>query len=199
MLRSPSPAGPWSTSTNNPGSCGMPTAAFAPNGTLFVICGNGHELKRLNPSTSKWQSVLKLDTPPRWEDPTLWFDRRGNWHIIYHVYALEPFSSGVERYSGHAWSTDGLQWSFSDDNRAPFGGTVVYSDSTSKTFSTRERPQMVFHGSDRTTPVGITSAVSPQPLGPWCNFCREGACSQCKTTPGRDWTYTIYQGLGSKL
>lgn len=39
-------------------------------------------------------------------------------------------------------------------------------------------------------------AVSPQPLGPWCDQCAEGACSQCKITKGRDWTYTIYQGLG---
>ena len=33
------------------------------------------------------------------------FDPLGNWHIVYHVYALEPFSTGVSHYAGHAYST----------------------------------------------------------------------------------------------
>jgi len=76
---------------------------------------------------------------------------------------------------------------------------VGFTDGTSKTFATRERPQLVFVESDefRTTPVGMTSAVSPQPLGPWCDQCKEHACSQCKVTPGRDWTYTIYQAFAT--
>ena len=45
-----------------------------------------------------------------WEDPSLWFDARGNWHIMYHVYATEPFSKHHELYSGHAYSTDGQCW-----------------------------------------------------------------------------------------
>lgn len=33
------------------------------------------------------------------EDPGIWRDHRGNFHAIFHG-------------PGHAWSTDGLQWSF---------------------------------------------------------------------------------------
>jgi hypothetical protein len=84
----------------------------------------------------------------------------------------------------------------------PFSGTVNFTDGSSKQFATRERPQMIFPDAARHTPVGLTSAVSPQPLGPWCKECGMGACSQCKVTPGRDWTYTIFQSLrvqGMKL
>jgi hypothetical protein len=46
---------------------------------------------------------------------------------------------------------------------------------------------------NRTTPVGVISAVSSQPVGPSCSSCHEQACSQCKITPFRDWTYTMMQ------
>ena len=36
--------------------------------------------------------------------PFLWFDRRGNWHIIYHVFCLDPFDAHNECTSGHAFS-----------------------------------------------------------------------------------------------
>ena len=38
-------------------------------------------------------------------DPDLWFDARGNWHILYHVYT-KVNDYRTERYSGHAFSTD---------------------------------------------------------------------------------------------
>jgi len=187
--------GPWVASLTDPGSCGMPTAAFHPNGTLFVVCGNGHQLVSAQHGwRGQWTSILPLQTPPNWEDPTLYFDRRANWHILYHVYALEPFSSGVERYSGHAYSADGLDWTFSTFE--PFGGTVLFTDGSHISFATRERPQLVFSDESRTVPAALTSAVSSQPLGPWCDQCKQGACSQCKVTEGRDWTYTIVQQLG---
>ena len=39
MHHSRTPDGPWIPSKTDPGSCGMPTAAFHPNGTLFMVCG----------------------------------------------------------------------------------------------------------------------------------------------------------------
>ena len=58
--------------------------------------------------------------------------------------------------------------------------TVNFTDGSSKTFSTRERPQLLFGDSARHVPVGMTSAVSSQPIGPWCDECNSKACSQCK-------------------
>ena len=45
----------------------------------------------------------------------------------------------------------------------------------------------------RTTPVGVFTAVSNQPVCPACAGCTSHACSQCKVTPGRDWTFNQLQ------
>jgi hypothetical protein len=195
MHHSSTPTGPWSPAQTNPGACGMPTAAFHPNGTLFMVCHNGAELVSAAKWDGAWMKVVAptFHKPSGWEDPTLWFDRRGNFHVIFHVYALEPYAKHNERYSGHAFSVNGIDWTFSAAE--PFNGTVQFTDGSSQTFATRERPQLIFADKNRTTPTGMTSSVSPQPLGPWCDQCQEGACSQCKVTPGRDWTYTIFQQL----
>jgi len=197
MHHSSSPTGPWIPAKTTPGSCNNPAPAFHPNGTLFLICNDFSVT-----SAATWDAEF---TPKRgmpkhysdhdrnWEDPTLWFDRRGNWHILYHVYCMKPFSAGKECYSGHAFSTDGFDWTFSDVE--PFGGEVHFTDGTSTTYSTRERPQVIFAEGDTTTPVGFVGGVSSQPLGPWCDSCYKGTCSQCKITTGRDWTYTVLQPL----
>lgn len=173
----------------------MPTAAFHPNGTIFAVCGNGATLTSAPTWDAEWGPQRPIGTPTHWEDPTLWFDRRGHWHILFHVYALEPFHAHEERYGGHAFSRDGMRWTFSKVE--PFNGTVHFTDGTIKRFSTRERPQLVFSRGDfnRTTPRGLITAVSPQPIGPTCDSCSQQACSQCKVTPGRDWTFTLYQPL----
>lgn len=179
-----------------PGGCNMPSAAFHPNGTLYAICSNGHSITS-SPSwnVGNWTEPRALHPSGQggsWEDPHLWFDKRGFWHILYHVYSLKPFQSGVELYSGHGFSRDGIDWQFSDV--PPFDGTVQFTDGKNKTYATRERPHLIFSDETRTVPIGVTSAVSSQPLsGPSCDSCVEGACSQCKVTPGRDWTFTVLQ------
>ena len=193
-----SPAGPWSPAPSSPGQCNMPTAAFDPgNGTLYVLCGNGSPVlfstPHWNDANAVWTEISRIATPNRWEDPTLWFDSSGNWHVLFHVFSLAPFAAHDERYSGHAWSRDGHAWSIGQIE--PLGGTIQFTDGTVETFATRERHQLVFLDMNRSVPAGVTSAVSSQPLGPWCDSCYEGACSQCKITPGRDWTYTIFQSF----
>jgi hypothetical protein len=59
-----------------------------------------------------------------WEDPYLWFDARGNFHVLYHVYCLDPYEKHNECDSGHAFSVDGVQWTFGADE--PFSGTVKW-------------------------------------------------------------------------
>jgi hypothetical protein len=45
--------------------------------------------------------------------------------------------------------------------------------------------------------TAMLQAVSNQPIGPWCSTgpdpCNSKACSQCKVTPGRDWTFNQLQ------
>ena len=87
-----------------------------------------------------------------------------------------------------AWSRDGVDWRYSDVQ--PFNCSVSFTDGTHREFATRERPHLVFTDPSRTTPVAVVTAVSSQPVGPSCDTCKSGACSQCKVTPGRDWTFT---------
>lgn len=78
MHHASSPNGPWLPATTSPGGCGMPSAAFHPNGTLFVICGNGHAITRVvSPASTPvwdatWSPQVRL-TPTglqgNWEDP----------------------------------------------------------------------------------------------------------------------------------
>ena len=127
MHHSSSPDGPWLPATTSPGSCGMPSAAFHPNGTLFVICGNGHAISRVvSPASTPvweatWSPQVRL-TPNglqgNWEDPDLWFDKNGHFHILYHIYTL-VHDYKIERCSGHAWSRDGIEWSYSQEHQ-PF-------------------------------------------------------------------------------
>jgi len=127
-----------------------------------------------------------------WQDPTLWFDRRGNFHILYHVFNFDPYSAHDQRFSGHVFSSDGFNWTFSDVE--PYNGTVQFVDGTMTTFATRERPQIIF-APGTTVPVGIVNGVSSQPVGPECDSCSKGTCGECKVTKDRDWTYTVLQPL----
>lgn len=130
MHHSSSPGGPWVPAKTSPGGCNNPAAAFHPNGTLFLIC-NHMQITSASTWDQAWQPMRSLgkvggDHNRHWEDPTLWFDRRGNFHILYHVYCLLPYSAGKECYSGHAFSADGFNWTFSEVE--PFGGTVDFTD-----------------------------------------------------------------------
>ena len=221
--------------------CGMPSAGFHRNGTLFVVCGNGHYLVATDSwKDGAWRFVTKLVPPPKWEDPTMWWDARGHWHIIYHVWAADPFAKHHEPASGHAYrlhpcSTHAISvaigirqhsgrtgvshtidqcllvligrglagagtavtaWRGSSAWSSRSQAVAFSSGRGSQQFATRERPHLLFADANRSMPNGLTSTVSSQPLGPGCDSCTMGACSQCKVTKGRDWTYTIYQPLG---
>merc|ERR1711884_314527 len=74
--------------------------AFHPNGTLFMIC-NHMSITSASSWDEEWQPERGLgksggDRQRHWEDPTLWFDRRGNFHILYHVYCLLPYTDDKE-------------------------------------------------------------------------------------------------------
>ena len=93
---------------------------------MYVVCGNGHMLFAADTWDGEWRAVAPLATPPKWEDPTIWFDRRQNFHIIYHVWAADPYEAHNEPASGHGFSAagDGIHWTFSTDQ--PFTGTVSF-------------------------------------------------------------------------
>jgi len=76
------------------------------------------------------------------EDPFLWVDARGMWHIINHAYRNDEYEDcGNSIVSSHFFSTDGKDWHWAAQ---PYGHTVHYNDGSSHTYTTLERPNLHF-------------------------------------------------------
>eukprot|EP01049_Picozoa_sp_SAG25_P016108 SAG25_NODE_3547_length_1045_cov_1.523256_1_plen_149_part_00 len=88
------------------------------------------------------------------EDPGLFMDSRGSFHIISHYWKGGP--------GGHAFSADGRQWSFAGRG---FGKEITYTNGSTVTIRTRERPQVVTLGGK---PALLFTCVS-RPCNTLCN------------------------------
>jgi len=89
------------------------------------------------------------------EDPFMWIDLKGNWHIINHAYSnLQYDHCGNSTVSAHFYSEDGKTWHWSPD---PYGHTVHYDDGTSHTYTTLERPNMVFSSDGQVTHLNLAA------------------------------------------
>jgi hypothetical protein len=93
------------------------------------------------------------------EDPFLWRDKRGNFHLLLH--SLEPdggFGEGP-KVGRHAYSRsiDG-PWIFNNETLA-FSTLVEFDDGTSVDFFRRERPQVLFSADGEMRPLVLTTGV----------------------------------------
>lgn len=98
--RSKNAAGPWEPLPAIPHSgCNNPAPAFARNGTLFVLCSSSSIWTTNDVSSaSAWTLVTRIDLNDspwtgnkpspylRVEDPYMYEDRNGNWHLLVHLY-----------------------------------------------------------------------------------------------------------------
>lgn len=95
------------------------------------------------------------------EDPFMWKDARGNWHVLYHKMFDPAGSSPIPSpgwAGGHSFSEDGISWS--PISRA-YNTSMVLSDGTSLELKRRERPKLIFD-SDGVTPTHLSNgAVGP--------------------------------------
>jgi len=110
------------------------------------------------------------------EDPFMWQDHRGNWHVLYH----RMFDNGTSCNGYPAWNPDGkvpahpcksaeglwsMGHSFSKDGKvwSPISRcantTAQLTDGTSVTFVSRERPKLVMGSDGR--PAWLSNAVQP--------------------------------------
>eukprot|EP00040_Diaphanoeca_grandis_P017582 m.91933 g.91933 ORF g.91933 m.91933 type:complete len:536 (-) comp26511_c1_seq1:143-1750(-) len=207
---SETPFGPFTAlDSSNDLACNNPSPAVHPNGTVFLAC-----TWTLRSSTSiqgPWENEIAI-TPSNhskrpngvWEDPFLFFDRRGNFHILAHVYGQRGQSAffPTNAISGHAFSEDGINWTFS--NTQPYSNTVQQIGGGAQTFSTLERPKLMFgDATDPHRPTALFNGASPwwdaeaNATNP-CSMCAYSSCTPCKVTSKSrgdqfdlDWTYTI--------
>eukprot|EP00911_Craspedida_sp_UC1_P001909 UC1_evm2s1466 len=111
-------SGPWSPlSPNTLGGCNNPAPWVHPNGTLYCLCSNN--VLRAESIHGPWTRISSLSHTGgpvgNYEDPFLYTDARGHFHLIYHVYNThENPPHGHEcvnaTVSAHAYSEDGFQW-----------------------------------------------------------------------------------------
>ena len=117
---SPSLWGPWKPLKTNLGSCNNPAPWIHPNnGTIYVGCRGA--LKRADKIDGPYVDIGKFPegliensgiVQGHYEDPQLYTDNRGNFHILYHVYTtdLPSFNCENSTVSAHAYSQDGYKW-----------------------------------------------------------------------------------------
>ena len=131
-----------------------------------------------------------------WEDPFLWIDARGSFHVLSHTWSSLPYPSNA--ISGHAFSADGGAGSWTFSASEPYDNSITHADGSVQRFATLERPKLLFADPARPhTPTHLINGASPVWLqGPDpCAVC--GHCSHCKVQVGFDWTFTLMTPLVS--
>lgn len=177
--------GPWTPVALGIG-CNNPAPMLHPNGTWYLLCnGGGFHLYRAQQIAGPWVPVITLPpNPPNtgtWEDPYLFLDARGNWHVLAHSWD----HGNDDAISGHYYSVDGLTWHTTGEQ--PYGNTAALDDGTVLHMRTRERPKIYFDA-DGVTPLYLFNGINTNAYCP-------SPASGCKTRAGYDWDYTFVQPI----
>jgi len=119
---------------------------------------------------TQWTSLAAARSlvPKDWlpEDPDMWVDSRGNWHIVNHCYNNHEFENcGTSVLSSHFFSQDGKVWHFLEQGVQPYSHTVQYDDGTSHNFVTMERPNMFFDEHGQLTHIHLAADLVTGPEG----------------------------------
>ena len=190
----------WLASSTQP--CTNPAPFLHPNGTFYLRCigGDLHRAPAGWPDQQReapWAPVAQFPTkaslvangvPGHYEDPILYMDRRGHWHVIWHVYnSTTPCGACTDStVSGHHFSADGVEWHASKVQ--PYTNKVEFTNGSVLTVATRERPKLIFDP--------ITGDISHLSTG----TCVAASCApvpavNCKT---QAWDYTLVQPVGQR-
>ena len=150
------------------------------NGRWFATSQSTTEILTTTKLGAAWEHFSsirpKIDRGVQ-EDPFMWIDRRGSWHILNHAYDTSEYSScGTSTVSAHLFSPDGKTWSIlQNPNVEPYSHTVSYEDGTTHTFTTLERPNCQFNGQGQMTHINLAADMVSQDAG-----CRDYAVCPAK-------------------
>ena len=165
--RAPSLAGPWTPFNNNTGVAvhfpadswttlvDNPAPFIFPNGTTLLyfkgkpcpagwgalapMCiGVARAPSWQGPDTALFSQPI---THPEGEDPAVFRDPRGNFHLLSNVNTWHARCAAGVPCGGHAWSADGLTWS--DQFIGAFGPVVRWTNGTYFVGAYAERPQVL--------------------------------------------------------
>jgi len=158
--------GTWDTDTTNP------SAFVFPNGNILLAyrgcpfnCGDELINLALAQNYSGPYTRLNGDKPlfmNENEDPFIFRDNRGHWHLLLHSLEAGGGFDG-SRVGRHAFSRSGENWTFNNRTLA-FNTTVHFTDGSIINFGRRERPQLLFNSDNEPTHMinGVQEKNSPQ-------------------------------------
>ena len=132
--------------TMHPFNIGTNPAPVLHNGVFFATTQKTLVVVTAPSLAGPWTNYSNITAAHpgyRVEDPFLWLDKRGRWHILNHAMnnTADFTHCGSSHVSAHFFSLDGKDWHVSAQ---PYGHTVTYDDGTSHTFATLERPNLHF-------------------------------------------------------
>jgi hypothetical protein len=144
-----------------------PSPHFLPNGTL--LCGfradarSGGERVSVASAPSIYgpytdtraRPAVNTESHPEGqdEDPFLWQDERGHWHLLMHH--LGGYKGVRDPVGAHAFSRDAIHWTKSAV--LPYTTFVPFKDGSSINMTRRERPEMIL--SEKGQPRYFSSGV----------------------------------------
>ena len=164
--------GAWDADSTNP------SALVLPNGTVILAyrgcpenCANSINTELISlaaaqspagPYTRITPGASPIFPNPN-EDPHVWQDARGSWHLLMHSLEKGGGWGDGPKIGRHAFARDPRgPWTFGASSLA-FNTTVHFTDGSVTTYSRRERPQLLWSGG---RPVMLTTGVqemhSPQ-------------------------------------
>ncbi|OTA98790.1 hypothetical protein M426DRAFT_325691 [Hypoxylon sp. CI-4A] len=93
------------------------------------------------------------------EDPFLWRDKRGNWHILCHwMIDIAERGEKYPRVGGHLFSRE-LTGNWTFKLQAAYNTTVYFTDGGRTDYYRRERPRLYFSDDGLVTPLYLINGV----------------------------------------
>ncbi|KAI0015020.1 hypothetical protein F4780DRAFT_130638 [Xylariomycetidae sp. FL0641] len=112
---------------------------------------------------SEFGGPYALEVEPRQtersEDPFLWQDKRGHWHMLVHYMIDIDLGLKGPRVGAHAFAKDWRgPWTFNNRTLA-YNTTVRFTDATELEYYRRERPKLYFSDDGLVTPLYLVNGV----------------------------------------
>ena len=189
------PGGPWSPITGVRTGCDGNAAPAWHKGRFYCTSQHTLAVRTAAALGATWEHLSDVNITlangsnvpyarylPNVEDPFLWVDKRGSFHIINHRYVnTEVAHCGTSTVSAHVFSPDGKAWHIVEPVVEPYAHTVEYDDGTSFTFATLERPNIHFDAAGQMTHINFAADLTTRDAG--CGNSEQGkprSCAECK-------------------
>ncbi|KAJ6783278.1 hypothetical protein PWT90_10543 [Aphanocladium album] len=162
----------WDMTATNPSAWPLHTRKHETPTMLLAYRGNNHNETNFSSgniavsSTGFKGPYTRIQKEPlmqyRFEDPFLWQDKRGHYHMLVHSQRDDGGggSPGVKSVGRHAYARDYMgPWNYGYNVSLAYGAQVSFTDGTTINYGRRERPQLLFSTDGRMTPLFMANGV----------------------------------------